>query len=75
MKIYSLIITDVATGVAPIYEVHSWEKVEEIIRSTMELTKNEFIFEVVGRANSKSVNCLWLISLILLVVLFVWVNQ
>jgi len=56
MNIYSLIITDVATGVAPIYEVHSWEKAEEIIRSTMELTKNEFIFEIVGRANSKSVN-------------------
>jgi hypothetical protein len=49
MKIYSLIITDVATGVAPIYEVHSWEKAEQIIRSTMELTNNEFTFEVVGR--------------------------
>ena len=56
MKIYSLIITDVATGTAPIYEVHSWEKAEEIIKRTMELTNDEFIFEIVGRANSKAVN-------------------
>jgi hypothetical protein len=48
MKIYSLIITG-SNGVAPIYEVHSWEKAEEIIKSTMELTNAEFTFEVVGR--------------------------
>jgi hypothetical protein len=48
MNIYSLIITG-SNGVAPIYEVHSWEKAEEIIRSTMELTNETFTFEVVGR--------------------------
>jgi hypothetical protein len=49
MKIYSLIITDPETNIAPIYEVHSWEKAEEIIRSTMELTNKTFTFQVVGR--------------------------
>ena len=49
MKIYSLIITDPETNVAPIYEVHSWEKAEEIFKRTMELTNDEFTFEVVGR--------------------------
>jgi hypothetical protein len=53
MKIYSLIITDVATGVAPIYEVHSWEKAEQIIRSTMELTNKTFTFEVFGRVEER----------------------
>ena len=53
MKIYSLIITDVATGTAPIYEVHSWEKVEEIIARTRELINAEFTFEVFGRVPAK----------------------
>ena len=53
MKIYSLIITDPETNVAPIYEVHSWEKAEEIIRSTMELTNEAFTFEVVGRVEER----------------------
>jgi len=47
--IYSLIITDVETGVAPIYEVHSWEKAQEIIDATRKLSKNTFTFEVFGR--------------------------
>lgn len=49
MKIYSLIITDTKTGTAPIYEVHTWDKAEEIIKKTMELTNDEFTFKVVGR--------------------------
>lgn len=53
MKIYSLIITDVETGTAPIYEVHSWEKAEEIIKRTMELTDKTFTFEVFGRVDTK----------------------
>lgn len=47
--IYSLIITDVETGVAPIYEVHSWEKAQEIIDATKRNTNKEFTFEVFGR--------------------------
>lgn len=56
MKIYSLIITDPETNVAPIYEVHSWEKAEEIIRKTMELTNKTFTFEVVGRVEERQGN-------------------
>ena len=47
--IYSLVITDVETGVAPIYEVHSCDKVDEIINATKKLTNKEFTFEVFGR--------------------------
>ena len=53
MKIYSLIITDVASGVSPIYEVHTWEKAEEIIRRTMELSNKTFTFEVIGRVEER----------------------
>ncbi len=53
MKIYSLIITDPKTNVAPIYEVHSWDKVEEIIARTKELTNAEFTFEVFGRVEAR----------------------
>ena len=53
MKIYSLIITDPETNVAPVFEVHSWEKAEEIIRRTMELTDKTFTFEVFGRVDAK----------------------
>ena len=56
MKIYSLIITDVATGTAPIYEVHSWDKAEEIIRRTMELSNKTFTFEVFGRVEERQGN-------------------
>ena len=56
MKIYSLIITDVETGTAPIYEVHSWDKVEEIIARTKELTNAEFTFEVFGRVEERQGN-------------------
>jgi hypothetical protein len=52
MKIYSLKITDIETGTAPIYEVHSWEKAEEIIKSTIELAEGKpFTFEVFGRVD------------------------
>ena len=49
MEIYSLIIHDEVNNIHPVYEVHSWEKAEEIIKRTMELTNDEFTFEVVGR--------------------------
>jgi len=52
MYIYSLIIHDEENNVHPIYEVHSWEKAEEIIKKTMELDKGRhFTWEVVGSAN------------------------
>ena len=52
MNIYSLIIHDEENNIHPVYEVHSWEKAEEIIRSTMELAEGRsFSWEVVGRAN------------------------
>ena len=56
MKIYSLIITDPKTNVAPIYEVHSWDKAEEIIRRTMELSNKTFTFEVFGRVEERQGN-------------------
>jgi len=75
MKIYSLIITG-SNGVAPIYEVHSWEKAEEIIRSTMELTNEAFTFEVVGRVEERQGEYVWVVLSLLLVALFVLlINQ
>jgi len=49
MKIYSLTITT-ADGVAPVYEVHSWEKAQEIIKATQELTNELFTWELFGNA-------------------------
>ena len=49
MKIYSLIIHDNVNNIHPVYEVHTWERAEEIIRATMKLDNDEFTFEVVGR--------------------------
>jgi hypothetical protein len=52
MKIYSLRITDTTTGVSPLYEVHTWEKVEEIIANTKELMGDKpFTWEVYGNSN------------------------
>ena len=52
MKIQSLIIHDNTNNVHPVYEVHSWEKAEEIIKATMELAEGKpFTWEVVGNAN------------------------
>jgi hypothetical protein len=52
MKIYSLIIHDNENNVHPVYEVHSWEKAQEIIEKTMELAEGKpFTWEVVGNAN------------------------
>lgn len=58
MNIYSLKITiKNAQGeeeLSPIYEVHSWERAEEIIRNTKELIKEQnktFTFEVFGMSN------------------------
>jgi len=52
MNIYSLRITDTTTGVSPLYEVHTWEKVEEIIANTKELMGDKpFTWEVVGNSN------------------------
>jgi hypothetical protein len=56
MKIYSLKITPVnAEHASPIYEVHSWDKVEEIIASTKKLYDGEFTFEVFGRVDARVV--------------------
>jgi hypothetical protein len=52
MKIYSLEITT-ADNVSPIYEVHSWDKVEEIIKATQELTNEAFTFSVFGRVEER----------------------
>ena len=52
MKIYSLIIHDEVANVHPVYEVHSWEKAEEIIKKTIELAEGKpFTWEVVGNSN------------------------
>jgi hypothetical protein len=52
MKIYSLVIHDEIHNVHPVYEVHSWEKAEEIIKRTIELANGQpFTWEVFGRAN------------------------
>lgn len=49
MKIYSLQITDTTTGVSPVYEVHTWDKVEEIVKATKELMgEMPFTWEVSG---------------------------
>jgi hypothetical protein len=50
MNIYSLKITDTTTGVSPVYEVHTWEKAQEIIKATQELTNNQFTWELFGNA-------------------------
>jgi hypothetical protein len=54
--IYSLQITDTKTGVSPIYEVHSWEKAQEIIDATKKLTDDEFTFQVFGRVAERPKN-------------------
>jgi len=54
MEIYSLIIHDEVNNIHPVYEVHSWTKAEEIIKSTQELTSTPFTWEVVGKANPVS---------------------
>ena len=52
MKIYSLIIHDEVANVHPVYEVHTWEKAEQIINSTKELMGDKpFTWEVVGKSN------------------------
>jgi len=51
MKIYSLIIHDEINNIHPVYEVHSWEKAEEIIRKCMEISDLPFTFEVFGRVD------------------------
>mgnify|MGYP003348136311 FL=1 len=49
MKIYSLIVHDEVNNVHPVYEVHTWEKAEEIILQTKELMGDTpFTWEVVG---------------------------
>ncbi len=52
MYIYSLIIHDEINNVHPVYEVHTWEKAEEIIKKTKELANGQpFTWEVVGKSN------------------------
>jgi len=50
MNIYSLIIHDEINNIHPVYEVHSWDKVEEILEATRRLDPNPFTWEVVGNA-------------------------
>lgn len=52
MKIQSLIIHDNTNNIHPVYEVHSWEKAQEIIKATQELTPSHisFTWELVGVA-------------------------
>ena len=52
MKIYSLIIHDEINNVHPVYEVHSWEKAQEIIEATQKLADGKpLTFEVFGHIN------------------------
>jgi hypothetical protein len=54
MNIYSIKITPTNPDHAsPIYEVHTWEKAEQIIKTTREIYDGEFTFEVIGRVNAK----------------------
>ena len=54
MYIYTLEIRDEETGVNPIYEVHSWEKAEEIIMKTKELMGDKpFHFAVYGNSGNR----------------------
>jgi len=58
MYIYSVKIVDEINNIAPIYEVHSWERAEEVIKSAEALLKDRvakgetngtsFSFEVHG---------------------------
>ena len=53
MNIYSIkIIPTNPDHAQPIYEVHTWEKVEEIIANTKELMGDKpFTWEVYGNSN------------------------
>ena len=51
MKIYTLVINDEVNNISPVYEVHSWDKAEEIIKNTMELSDKSFTFQVFGRVD------------------------
>jgi hypothetical protein len=56
MKIQSLIIHDNTNNVHPVYEVHTWEKAEEIIKATRQLTPSHlnFTWELVGVAEGSN---------------------
>mgnify|MGYP000343819623 CR=1 FL=1 len=57
MKIYSLQITPTNPDHAsPIYEVHDWDKVEQIIKATREIYDGAFTFEVFGRVEERQGN-------------------
>jgi len=54
MNIYSIkIIPTNPDHAQPIYEVHSWEKAEQIIKTTREIYDDAFTFEVIGNVPAK----------------------
>jgi hypothetical protein len=54
MNIYSIkIIPNNPEHAQPIYEVHSWDKAEQIIQSTREIYDEAFTFEVIGNVSAK----------------------
>jgi hypothetical protein len=54
MNIYSIkIIPNNPDHAQPIYEVHSWEKAEQIIKSTREIYDGAFTFEVIGNVSER----------------------
>lgn len=52
--IYSVVITDTKSGIAPVFECHSWERAQEIIDATIRNTNDEFTFEVFGRVAERT---------------------
>jgi len=55
MNIYSIkIIPNNPDHAQPIYEVHSWEKAEQIIKATREIYDDAFTFEVIGNVSAKA---------------------
>jgi hypothetical protein len=55
MNIYSIkIIPTNPDHAQPIYEVHTWEKAEQIIKTTREIYDGEFTFEVIGNVSAKA---------------------
>lgn len=54
MNIYSIKITPTNPEHAQtIYEVHSWDKAEEIIQATREIYNEAFTFQVFGNVSAK----------------------
>jgi hypothetical protein len=55
MNIYSIkIIPTNPDHAQPIYEVHTWDKAEQIIKTTREIYDGAFTFEVIGNVSAKA---------------------